>query len=180
MPKKGRVDKVAWVRRLGIILPTIISIVSTILVVAFDLVIVTIPVASEFHFGLMTVNALFGGFLYSNYGMLVGMLDNETIQKVKGTEIMAKRNEKVLFGIVYATLSVVCGLYIVLISHRLGNALLCWAINAEIVFMITAMIFYLCSLCEMNRLVKALNKSDKEEKQRIKKLKGKLLSKSKK
>lgn len=170
-----------WIRRLGMIVPAIVSVMSTTLAIAFDFIIATIPMASEFHFGLMTVNALFGGFLYSNYGMLVGLIDNETIQKVKGTEIIAKRNAKVLFGIVYATLSVVCGLYIVIISHRLGNALLCWAINAEIVFMATAIIFYLWSLREMNRLIRALYCSGKEEEQqRIKELKRRMLHKSKK
>ena len=75
--------------------PVLFSILCTIAVEIFDVVLVSLPVDSAFHFSLMTVNALFGGFLYSNYGMLVGLLDNETIQKVKGTAIMTKRNWQV-------------------------------------------------------------------------------------
>ena len=110
----------------------------------------------------MTVNALFGGFLYSNYGMLVGLLDNDTIQKVKGTDIMTRRNSRVVCGIMYATLSVASGLYITLMGIREGalwECIYCWMLNGEIIFMITAMVFYLLSLKEMNRLVKALYKT---------------------
>ncbi len=100
------------------IFPVLFSILCTIAVKAFGIVLVSIPVDSAFHFSLMTVNTLFGGFLYSNYGMLVGLLDNDTIQKVKGTDIMTRRNSQVLCGIVYATLSVVCGLYITLLGTQ--------------------------------------------------------------
>lgn len=146
------------------IFPVLFSILCTIAVKAFDFVLVSIPVDSAFHFSLMTVNALFGGFLYSNYGMLVGLLDNDTIQKVKGTDIMTRRNSQVLCGIAYATLSVVCGLYIALIETRtapIWEWIYCWMINGEVVFMIAAMVFYLLSLKEMNLLVKALYKTGK-------------------
>lgn len=142
--------------------PVLFSILCTIAVKAFDFVFVSIPADSAFHFSLMTVNALFGGFLYSNYGMLVGLLDNDTIQKVKGTNIMTRRNLQVLCGIIYATLSVACGLYITLIGVKEGTVwecLYCWMINGEIVFMIAAMAFYVLSLKEMNRLVKSLYKT---------------------
>lgn len=91
--------------------PILWALTSTVAVLKFNFVLVSIPTDSNFHFSMMTVNALFGGFLYSNYGMLVGLLDNDTIQKIKGTDIMTRRNTQVLCGIVYATLSVVCGLY---------------------------------------------------------------------
>lgn len=143
-------------------IPILWAMLSTVAVLKFDFVIVSIPMDANFHFSMMTVNALFGGFLYSNYGMLVGLLDNETIQKVKGTSIMTRRNTQVLCGIVYATLSVVCGLFIALVGIKDGviwKWTYYWAVNSEVVFMIASMIFYLLSLKEMNQLVKALYKS---------------------
>ena len=149
--------KTSW--KILSISPVLYSILSTIVVQVFGVVIISVPVDVSFHFSLMTVNALFGGFLYSNYGMLVGLLDNDTIQKVKGTEIMTRRNSQVVCGIMYATLSVACGLYITLIGIHEGSlweCIYCWMLNGEIVFMIAAMVSYLLSLKEMNRLVKAL------------------------
>lgn len=140
--------------------PILFAILCTIIVKVFDCAFVSVPADASFHFGLMTVNALFGGFLYSNYGVLVGLLDNDIVQKVQGTDIMTRRNAQVLFGIMYATLSVACGLYITLIGIQkstIGEFLYCCMLNGEIVFMITAMGFYLLSLKEMNCLVKALH-----------------------
>lgn len=142
--------------------PILIASVSTIIVEWLGVALVEIPIDSAFHFGLMTVNALFGGFLYSNYGLLVGLSDNKLIQKVKCTSIMEKRNTHVLCGIVYATVSVLCGLAIALLGNSLHSFIVCFAINGEIVFMIAAIAFYLLSLSEMNRLLKALNKDDRK------------------
>ena len=121
--------------------PILWALTSTVAVLKFNFVLVSIPTDSNFHFSMMTVNALFGGFLYSNYGMLVGLLDNDTIQKIKGTDIMTRRNSQVLCGIVYATLSVVCGLYIALVGMKSGGI---WkwisycAINSEVIFMLAS------------------------------------------
>lgn len=162
------------------IVPVLLAILGTILVKLFGISFISIPAVSDFHFGLMTVNALFGGFLYSNYGMLVGLLDNETIQKVKGTSIMARRNALVLAGIVYATLSVISGLYITLIGIKAGCVyewLFCLMINCEIVFMIAAMVFYLLSLVAMNQLVKALYGTNKKlGKRKIKQIKDEIIN----
>lgn len=170
-------------KRIGKILcivPVLLAILGTILVKLFGVSFISIPAESDFHFGLMTVNALFGGFLYSNYGMLVGLLDNETIQKVKGTSIMDRRNRLVLAGIVYATLSVICGLYITLIGIKAGwvyEWVFCLMINCEIIFMIAAMVFYLLSLVTMNQLVKALyNTKERLGKRRIKQIKEDIIN----
>ncbi|MFR1479561.1 MAG: hypothetical protein ACLSB9_29660 [Hydrogeniiclostridium mannosilyticum] len=56
----------------------------------------------SFHFNLITVNALFGGFLYTNYSLLLGLLDNSIVEKVKNTKIISKRNSHILKGIIYA------------------------------------------------------------------------------
>ncbi len=164
---------------LGMIVPSVISILCTVLVLVlvFDVALVHVPVDHEFHFGMMTVNALFGGFLYSNYGMLVGLLDNETIKRLEGTQLIPKRNAVVICGIVCATLSVLCGLYIVLFSQKFGSVLLCWAVNAEIIFMVASMGFYLCSLWEMNTLVNALHKPiSKDEEEKLTEQKKELLA----
>lgn len=159
--------------------PILWALTSTVAVLKFNFVLVSIPTDSNFHFSMMTVNALFGGFLYSNYGMLVGLLDNDTIQKIKGTDIMTRRNTQVLCGIVYATLSVVCGLYIALVGMKNGGI---WkwisycAINSEVIFMLASMIFYLLSLKEMNQLVKALYKAgDNMSKSEVAAIKSKVI-----
>ena len=90
----------------------------------------------SFHFNLITVNALFGGFLYTNYSLLLGLLDNSIVEKVKNTKIISKRNSHILKGIIYATVSVMAGLYLVLVptnGSKFLHAIYCFMQNAEII-----------------------------------------------
>lgn len=72
------------------IFPILLVLVCSVAVAGFHFSIIEITDDSSFHFGIMTVNALFGGFLYSIYGLIVGLLDNEAIKQVNGTDIMQK------------------------------------------------------------------------------------------
>lgn len=121
---------------------------------------IVIPFDSSFHFDLITVNALFGGFLYTNYSLLLGLLDNSIVEKVKNTQIIAKRNSHILKGITYATCSVVAGLCLILFRPSttcLFRFLYCFAQNAEIVFMAFLIFYFSLSLKEMSKLVCAIH-----------------------
>lgn len=123
---------------------------------------IIVPSDSSFHFNLITVNALFGGFLYTNYSLLVGLLDNSIVEKVKHTKIINKRNSHILKGIIYATISVVAGLYLVLVpsnTSRYLTIIYCFMQNVEIVFMAFLIFYFLLSLKEMCVLVNAIHNS---------------------
>ncbi len=124
----------------------------------------------SFHFSLITVNALFGGFLYTNYSLLVGLLDNSIINKVKNTNIIKKRNTHILKGIIYATISVIAGLYLVLVSSAesgINHIIYSFMQNVEIVFMAFLIAYFILSLHEMSMLVKSVHspKGKKSEKE---------------
>lgn len=132
----------------------------------------------SFHFNLITVNALFGGFLYTNYSLLLGLLDNSIAEKVKNTKIISNRNTHILKGIIYATVSVIAGLYLVLVpasDSKFLYAIYCFIQNAEISFMIFLIFYFLLSLKEMSVLVGAIhnNKGAKTDKE-IEELKEKI------
>ena len=91
----------------------------TVFVLTTNKAAVVVPDDESFHFNLITVNALFGGFLYTNYSLLIGILDNPQVKKAQNTEIISKRNSHILHGIVYATVSVVSGLA----SKTMGRAM---------------------------------------------------------
>ena len=109
------------------------------------------------------------------------MLDNSVVEKVKNTKIISKRNSHILKGIICATVSVIAGLYLVLVptnGSKLLHAIYCFMQNAEISFMAFLIFYFLLSLKEMSVLVGAIHndkgaKTDKE----IKELKEKIQSK---
>lgn len=167
-------------RKVSCILPVFLVLVCAACVTLLNISIIEITDDTSFHFGIMTVNALFGGFLYSNYGLIVGLLGNDAIKQVDGTDIMHKRNTHVLWGITYATLSVLCGLYIVLIgdlTHPITHFVYTTVLNGEIIFMTSAICLYLVSLNEMNQIIIVLHKPlSSSSKQKIAEIRNQILS----
>lgn len=135
---------------------------------------------SSFHFDLMTVSALFGGFLYTNYSLLVGLLDNKIVEKLKNTDIIQKRNEHIIKGIVYSVISVVAGLLLALkgaSKGRITTAICCFAQSVEIVFLVFCIVYFILSLKEMNALIAALHvPTNKKSENEISELKDEVIN----
>lgn len=126
----------------------------------------TVPLEPSFHFSLITVTAIFGGFLYTNYSLLIGLLDNKIITQLTGTTIIEKRNRHILNGIIYATVSVIAGVYLTTVSAPSSgyeSGVICMMVNIELSFMLSSILYFLLSLREMNRLIVELHKSDKNK-----------------
>lgn len=144
-------------------LPPVLVFTGTVFVRHFNIIFVVIPFDTSFHFGLMTVNALFGGFLYSNYSILTGLLDNSTVQEIHGTNIIQKRNILASKGIMYAAFSVLSGIYMLLMADKSGviwDTISCFAANCEIILMVTAIAYYLLSLRSTNTLTEMLYRDE--------------------
>lgn len=160
------------------VLPLICSVAGCIYICLGGVPILILPTDVSFHFNLITVNALFGGFLYTNYSLLLGLLDNSIVEKVKHTKIINKRNSHILKGILYATISVAAGLYLVLTPTDgpfVQEVIRYFMENAEIVFMAFLIFYFLLSLKEMNVLISAIhNTNGAKTNEEIKELKEKL------
>ena len=142
------------------IAPCALSIIGFIYANIIGSSLVTVPNDASFHFNLITVNALFGGFLYTNYSLLIGLLDNKIIEQVQNTSIIAKRNSHILKGIIYATISVMSGLYLVQVPQTVFPWITSLLVNVEITFMVFLIAYFILSLKEMYNLVNLIHKSD--------------------
>lgn len=158
------------------LLPIALSFLGFVSVFYFDKVWIIVPYDYSFHFSLITVNALFGGFLYTNYSLLIGVLDNKIVEKVRNTSIIEKRNQNILRGIMYATISATAGLLTILIPMESYFLLMIKSlmVNIEIVFLFFLIFFFVLSLIEMHILIKhismPINKKTKEEIAAVKKI----------
>lgn len=106
---------------------------------------------------------MFGGFLYTNYSLLIGVLDNPIVKKVKNTKIIKKRNEHILRGISWAIFSVIAGICLILTPPKIDwflTVVRCFMLNFEIVFMTFQIFYFLLSLKEMSVLVNAIHNSE--------------------
>ena len=149
-------------------LPILISVIGFVSSYKFDITFVVLPNDSSFHFNLVTINALFSGFLFTSFSFMIGFLDNKIIDKLKGTDIIIRRNRHILKGIIFSIVSVCSSLLLILVlqsctfQYELINCALC---NVEITFMFFGIGYFLLSMKEMSSLVKILysgNKIDPE------------------
>lgn len=85
-------------KRLTVGAPFILSLIGFVHSFFIGTSLITVPADSSFHFNLITVNALFGGFLYTNYSLLIGLLDNKIIEQVKATPRNSQIKHQVLLG----------------------------------------------------------------------------------
>lgn len=91
---------------------------------------------------------------------------------------LIQSNSHILKGIIYATISVISGLCLVLIPQSFLPWLTSLLINVEITFMGFLIIYFILSLKEMSKLVKLLhNSNDREKDNKIASVKSKFLEK---
>lgn len=163
-----------------VLLPVICSVLGTVMHTNFNITVFNIPIEQSFHFNIITVNALFGGFLYTNYSLLIGLSDNSIINKIKNTDILEKRNAHILKGILYSVVSIISGLLIALKctsvdSKAVESFHFNLILNIEIVFLCFSIIYFTLSLIEMHKLVTEINKPiSKKSDDEIEKIKDKI------
>lgn len=118
------------------------------------------PKHSE-HYNLISVNAIFGGFLYTNYSLLTGIMNNSAIKELVNTSIIEKRNNRILHGILMSLASILAALYLIFIPDgeikckeiNAKHLLYLLMQNAEVIFMIYMIVYFVLSVVEMNRLI---------------------------
>ena len=151
-------------------LPLFISIVGVISSHVFHFTIVSLPSDSSFHFNLVTINALFGGFLFTGLSLMVGFLDNTIVNKLKSTDIIKRRNRHIIKGISYSVISVCASLFFILYpeTHNPLKGLVKTALcNIEITYMFFGITYFLLSLKEISFLVEKLYSGKKQSQETL-------------
>ena len=165
------------------LLPIFIAVVGSIYVLCGGKTIIVLPHEPNFHFSLITVSSIFGGFLYTNYSLLIGLSDNHIIKKIKCTDIIKKRNAHIIKGIVYAVISVMAGLYFVFVptnESKFQDIVSCFVVNVEVTFLGFLILYFLLSVNEIKKLVdSAYYSGDKKSDNEIKNLKEKIRTNTK-
>lgn len=127
---------------------------------------------SDFHFGLMAIAALFGGFLYTNYSLLADIVEHPKIEELNLTSAIDKRNQRICNGVISSVLSALASLCLVLFSkpsfihgHGIKSFAQNWKYyvylyvqNAEVVFLICMVFFFIKSFKDMDKLLQIIRK----------------------
>lgn len=69
---------------------------------------------SSMHFNILSVAAVIAGFMFTTFGILVSIADNEVVRKLRKTSIIDKKSSTILTGLIYNLIAIFCALVFVL------------------------------------------------------------------
>ena len=142
----------------------------------------------NYHIQVLTISSVFCGFSLTNLTLLIEVHSEEIVKKLKGTDILQKRNIRISYSIMYGAISafiavlwvlrVNSGLITKIIGIGGASFLKDFLFNVEIVSLLLCIIYFMISSKNMIELVSIIHKpqkkmTDEEVKKYQEKLHGK-------
>lgn len=117
---------------------------------------ITDPV--EYHFKILTVNSILSGFSLTNLGILISVSGDQLIEKLKGTDILVKRNVLISYSIIFGAISIIISLvFVVNINLKINDTLKIYLDNfmfiLEMLSLYLSIIYFLLSVRKMIQLL---------------------------
>ena len=112
-------------------------------------------ITEDFHMNLLTVNSIFCGFELTNLGILVSLASDNAIQKLRGTQVLQRRNRLVLLSVSFCTLSMVTALFFILnidktcFCFKYGSFVVNYIFKVEIFSLILGIAFFIGTVKKM-------------------------------
>lgn len=78
------------------------------------LFIINIGNESDYHSNILTINSILSGFSLTNLGILISISGDQLVEKLKGTDILVKRNILISHSICFGAISIMASLLFVL------------------------------------------------------------------
>ncbi|MFV0344223.1 MAG: hypothetical protein ACK5JH_15275 [Anaerocolumna sp.] len=119
---------------------------------------VNISDSIEYHFKILTINSILSGFSLTNLGILISISGDQLIEKLKGTDILIKRNILISYSIIFGSISIFISLLFVLnIDIGIDNLSIQifenWLFILEIVALFLSIIYFLIAIKKMIQLL---------------------------
>jgi len=78
--------------------------------------------SDDFYFDMITLDSVIAGFAFTNIGLLLNVAGTEVIRKVDNTDIMKRKNDKLLASIIYCVAAMFASLpFIINIGQNIKN-----------------------------------------------------------
>lgn len=112
----------------------------------------------EYHFKVLTVNSILSGFSLTNLGILISISSDQLIEKLKGTDILMKRNILISYSIIFGAISIFLSLLFVVNigienDNTIINSIVHFLFITEIVSMFLSIIYFMLSIRKMIQLL---------------------------
>ena len=118
--------------------------------------------SDDFYFNMITLNSVLAGFAFTNLGVLLGVASTETVQKISNTDIMKRKNDKLMISIIFTVAAMLLSLLFVvdlgslvimflplLVVQIVANGLYI----ASIIMMVIGIVYFVKSIIEISQLL---------------------------
>lgn len=145
----------------------IISVVSSVLKID----IVNRALENDFYFNILTLNSVIAGFSFTNIGLLLSTADTEVVQKLAKTDIMKKKNDKLISSVIYCVASMLISLPYVLDLGKVAGMLFpagMLEIMANgfylviILLLVLGIVYFISSTIEISKLLDVVYKNQSD------------------
>ncbi len=115
----------------------------------------------EYHFKILTVNSILSGFSLTNLGILISVSGDQLVEKLKGTDILLKRNTLISYSIIFGSVSIFISLlFVVNINININSVFSTYIGNyffiLEMLSLFISIIYFLLSVRKMIQLLSYL------------------------
>ncbi len=76
---------------------------------------------NDFYFNMITLNSVIAGFAFTNIGLLLNAFSTEVVQRICNTDIMQRKNDKLIASIIYCVAAMFISLLFVVDFGSLTN-----------------------------------------------------------
>jgi hypothetical protein len=101
-----------------------------------------------YHYNLLTINAIFAGFLFTGLGIMVSVADKPSIKRLNEHGYLDKYYNSIYISVIFHLLSIVASVAIILKVEK--NLIYL----AEKLSLIMGIVFFIVSVCYLMRIIK--------------------------
>ena len=124
----------------------------------FYIFIINVGNEAQYHSNILTMNSILSGFSLTNLGILISISSDQLVEKLKGTDILIKRNTLISHSICFGSISIIASLLFVLninipLVPYLSTMFYNYLFTVEISSLFLSIVFFLLSIKKMIELL---------------------------
>jgi len=131
-------------------------------------------VLNENHFNLITINAIFAGFLFSSLALIVGLFNDKVLIRLERANFLDDIYRKIMFGITNSLVSIVISLLNIFVNPRvtesitgkylwLKTIITTYLFSLELFFLIATIVLFILSVRNIRFIIKSVRERVRSE-----------------
>lgn len=135
---------------------------------------INIELLNQNHFNLITINAIFAGFLFSSLALIVGLFNDKVLIRLERANFLDDIYRKILYGITNSLLSIIISLFNIFAKPTLTESIIgkslwlrtfitTYLYSLELFFLISTIVLFILSVKNISFIIKSVRERVRNE-----------------